>query len=156
MAMSSVLRLLTVNETWLLEGSLLMVRWDLCVGLWVFPLLHMTSIHCRPFPGSWQTQFILLVVNENPDTVQVRNRVCEASPGQVLTPEAAFGTGHLVTRNISLTHQKPHAQVCHLRPLRPSQQWAATRQKNSPMTSMLCVVSLRRRLGWSTRVGLSA
>jgi hypothetical protein len=82
----------------------------------------MTSIHCRPFPGSWQTQFILLVVNENPDTVQVRNRVCEASPGQVLTPEAAFGTGHLVTRNISLTHQKPHAQVCHLRPLRPSQQ----------------------------------
>ena len=37
----------------------------------------MIPTNSNPFCGVWQTQPTPLLVNENPDTVQVKERVCE-------------------------------------------------------------------------------
>lgn len=49
----------------------------------------------------------------NPEPVEVRDKVFKGFTGQVLSPAAAAGTGHLRTRSITIihTHPRPHARL---------------------------------------------
>ena len=76
--MSSVVTLLTDRETWLLELSLVMLSRDFRAGLrHVLPPLLIPPTHSSAFPGAWRTQPTASLLNENPEIVQVRERVCE-------------------------------------------------------------------------------